>query len=63
MCYLKLKEATLVKEVGVNPIYECQGKFYVGLETLCGAGEEIENCIACNSLEEAEKICSELPQP
>lgn len=33
MSYLKVKDAELIKKVGVNPIYKCQGKFYIGLET------------------------------
>lgn len=52
-----------MKTVGLNPIYMCQGKYYVGVESLDGMDEEVENCIDCDSLEEAEKICSELPQP
>jgi len=60
MSYLKVKEAKLIKTIGVNPIYECSGKFYVGLETLNNMDEEIENCIDCDSLAEAELNCEEL---
>lgn len=63
MSYLKVKEGEFIKKIGVNPIYKCQGKFYVGVETLCGTEEEIENCINCNTLEDAEQTCAELPQP
>lgn len=62
LVYLKLKEATLVKNVGVNPIYLSQGKYYVGIDRLCGMDEEIESSAEFSTLESAEEFAKELPQ-
>ena len=59
--FLKLKDAQLVKKVGVNPIYLCNNKYYVGLETLCGMEEEMENSVEFSTLELAEEFANELP--
>jgi hypothetical protein len=60
MVYLKIKDAVLVKRVGVNPIYKCRDKYYVGLELLWLGGEEAEHCEECQSLQEAEAVASEI---
>lgn len=62
LVYLKLNEATLIKHVGVNPIYLSQGKYYVGIDTLCGMDEEIESSVEFSTLELAEEFANELPQ-
>lgn len=59
MIYLRISEAKLIKTVGVNPIYELDGKHYVGVESLTIDGEEVEHSIECPSLEEAENICND----
>jgi hypothetical protein len=60
MVFLKLSEAKWVERVGFNPIYECRGKFYVGLEPLRLGGEDTEYCEECESLQEAEAVCAKI---
>lgn len=60
MVYLKISEAVLIEHIGVNPIYESNGKYYVGLETLELAGEEAEHCIELDTLEKAKSIATEI---
>jgi hypothetical protein len=60
MVFLKLSEAKWIERVGFNPIYECRGKFYVGLESLRLAGEDTAYCEECNSLAEAESVSTKI---
>lgn len=60
--YLVVSEAELIKKVGVNSIYQYQGKYYVGLETLTENGEDIENSIEFSILSLAEEFANGLPQ-
>lgn len=60
--YLIISKAKLIKRIGVNPIYQYQGKYYVGLETLTESGEDIENSVEFSTLSLAEEFANELPQ-
>lgn len=60
--YLIISKAELIKRIGVNPIYQYQGEYYVGLETLTESGEDIENSVEFSTLSLAEEFANELPQ-
>lgn len=63
LVYLKMKDAKLEKKSGVNNIYSCNGRYYVGFEQLCYMGEEIEHCSEFSTLTLAEEYAKNLPQP
>lgn len=50
-----------VKKIGANPIYEFNGKYYVGMETISSLEyEHLESCMEFSTIKLAEEFAYEI---